>query len=593
MINFKNYNNLDATNEKIDQPDSLNIELMDHQRTAIKGMLNLERDGNVYINDLIYFTNQPQDYKIETTVGILGDKVGSGKSLMIVTLILLSKSPMKRDIYYESSKYLNIKSLHTNEKCLDSNLLIVPDKIFNQWISFFEYAPKIKLYQYKTEENIKKLTNNDIGNYDVILAPCSKSNLINEKFGIYRWNRIIIDEADSIKLSKNIILNANFIWLITGTPSGIFYTNKPYLTNIFQKNKTWVIDNITVKNNKDYIDTSITLPIPKRIYIKCLTPSELKIIKDIIPKNIISMINAGNTAEAIKLLNCNEDTQDNILKVITRSITDSIENKKIELEAENKKKYHGLAELEHEKKIKQIQKSIDQLNDRLDIIKKRLYEINDEVCPICMDNFTRPSIVNCCKNVFCFECLTLSIANNYKCPYCRRKIGKNNISLINNTITHINKNTEKREKIDVLLDIIKSKKDGKFLIFANFHETFNKIEILLNKNKITYKTLKGNNDQVDKLIEGFKTGKITVLLLNAQYFGAGMNLQMATDVIIYHRFTKEMEEQVIGRAQRLGRTTPLTVYYLLHDNENNNLSNDMCKYEDVDYMTYLEELSKM
>jgi hypothetical protein len=47
-----------------------------------------------------------------------------------------------------------------------------------------------------------------------------------------------------------------------------------------------------------------------------------------------------------------------------------------------------------------------------------------------------------------------------------------------------------------------------------------------------------------------------------------MNLQMATDVVLYHRFTKEMEEQVIYRAQRLGRTTPLNVYYLLHDNEN-------------------------
>jgi len=108
--------------------------------------------------------------------------------------------------------------------------------------------------------------------------------------------------------------------------------------------------------------------------------------------------------------------------------------------------------------------------------------------------------------------------------------------------------------------------------------------------KQSVKTLKGTDDQVDKSIEGFKMGKITVLLLNAQYFGAGMNLQIATDVVIYHRFTKEMEEQVIGRAQRLGRTTPLTVYYLLHDNEDNNLSNEIGKFEDIDYMTYLEQL---
>lgn len=45
-------------------------------------------------------------------------------------------------------------------------------------------------------------------------------------------------------------------------------------------------------------------------------------------------------------------------------------------------------------------------------------------------------------------------------------------------------------------------------------------------------------------------------MINAQFFGAGVNLQMATDIIIYIRFTKEMEEQIIGRAQRLGRDIP-------------------------------------
>ena len=46
-------------------------------------------------------------------------------------------------------------------------------------------------------------------------------------------------------------------------------------------------------------------------------------------------------------------------------------------------------------------------------------------------------------------------------------------------------------------------------------------------------------------IENFKNGEITVLMLNAKFYGAGMNLQMATDIVIYHRFSKEMEEQII------------------------------------------------
>jgi hypothetical protein len=56
-------------------------------------------------------------------------------------------------------------------------------------------------------------------------------------------------------------------------------------------------------------------------------------------------------------------------------------------------------------------------------------------------------------------------------------------------------------------------------------------------------------------------------MLNAQHYGSGLNLQMATDIIIYHELDIELETQVIGRAQRLGRTTQLNVYYLLNDNE--------------------------
>ena len=62
-------------------------------------------------------------------------------------------------------------------------------------------------------------------------------------------------------------------------------------------------------------------------------------------------------------------------------------------------------------------------------------------------------------------------------------------------------------------------------------------------------------------------------MLNAINYGSGLNLQMASDIIIYHELDIELETQVIGRAQRLGRTEPLNVYYLLNDNEKNNCKN--------------------
>ena len=48
---------------------------------------------------------------------------------------------------------------------------------------------------------------------------------------------------------------------------------------------------------------------------------------------------------------------------------------------------------------------------------------------------------------------------------------------------------------------------------------------------------------------------------------------MASDIIIYHEMNIELETQIIGRAQRIGRSEPLNVYYLLHENEKHNVTN--------------------
>ena len=42
---------------------------------------------------------------------------------------------------------------------------------------------------------------------------------------------------------------------------------------------------------------------------------------------------------------------------------------------------------------------------------------------------------------------------------------------------------------------------------------------------------------------------------------------MTTDIIVYHKLTNDMKEQVIGRGQRIGRTTSLNVHYLSYQQE--------------------------
>ena len=52
--------------------------------------------------------------------------------------------------------------------------------------------------------------------------------------------------------------------------------------------------------------------------------------------------------------------------------------------------------------------------------------INDECCFICTEPFDTPTILDCCKSVFCLKCLLSALkAGGNKCPYCRNLIQNN------------------------------------------------------------------------------------------------------------------------------------------------------------------------
>jgi SNF2 family DNA or RNA helicase len=331
-------------------------------------------------------------------------------------------------------------------------------------------------------------------------------------------------------------------------------------------------DIITVKNNDEYIETSMNLSTPNRIMIDCDIPQFIKLLENHIPSNVMNMINAGNISNAIKTLNCHMDTQDNIFKIISKNYKLSIKNILIDIEAEKKKKYiNNKSKIEHKNKIAKMETIKDKIEKKLLSLQKSIYDINDEMCPICMNDFEKPTLVDCCAHKYCFTCLTIILQSSHnKCPICRKIITKNRMHVLdiesdvsNNSDDEIDEKVIKKDKLNELLNIIDNER--RFIVFSNFDETFVKMEDEFYKNNIKYGILNKNNSK--DMIDRFKNNDINVLLLNTEYFGTGLNLQFATDIILYHRFVPEFEEQIIGRAQRMGRTTKLNVYYLMYENE--------------------------
>ena len=411
---------------------------------------------------------------------------------------------------------------------------------------------------------------NCIEYYDCIIISATMYEVFNEQFNNIKWARIIIDEVVSIKLPTNLEFKCNFIWFLTATPTGIKHIKRNYIKSLVSAMTDYTINNIIIKNNNDFVDISMNLPNINQIIIKCLTPKELNIVKEYLNDEIVNMINAGNIQEAIVKLNCNVETSDNILEVITKKIKKELHNKKAELSFEQNKIPDDIKI--HDEKIKKIEQQIKNLESKCQGLEDRIKLFKKDNCPICLDEFESPILTNCCNNLFCIKCLTLCS----KCPLCRALINISACIVINdNKIKDSKPNKENIlcSKVNNLITLLKKKPNSKFLLFSNYDRTFENIIKELSDNDIKYSKLTGSNVVINSIIKRFESGEIKVLMLNALNYGSGLNLQMATDIIIYHELKIELETQVIGRAQRLGRTEPLNVYYLMHENEQVNCKN--------------------
>ena len=88
--------------------------------------------------------------------------------------------------------------------------------------------------------------------------------------------------------------------------------------------------------------------------------------------------------------------------------------------------------------------------------------------------------------------------------------------------------------------------------------------------KIQYKRLGGTAAQIHEVATEFQDSYegTNVLLINGEKYASGLNLQTATDLVFMHKIMdRNIESQIIGRIQRLGRKYKAHVHYILYDDE--------------------------
>jgi hypothetical protein len=609
---------LNETYPKCIQPKNLQIKLKDHQLTINHRMMELESTGEIKrtIKSCIYkfriYTEHvhsywmPEetrnysniDYTVRTNFGILADKVGAGKTYEIIGLLCNNLVPPDRNKIISTSIY---SSLEYKDPVigLKTNLILVPHNLVTQWkkafsqcnlktfiiakksdINFLVYPENVFDNNNETNENLDDLDNitelNTIEYYDVIVCSATMFEEYFEKFKSVKYGRIIIDEVCSIKLPTDLNFMANFIWFVTATPSGIKYLKRFYIKDIINNMHNFIFDNLIIKNSDDYVGRSMELPNINQILIKCFTPKQFEMVREFVPQEVMDMLNAGNMKDAVVKLNCNVDTNEGILQVLTNKISNELHNTKQELSY--KESIIPTDKKAHDEQILRIKNKINSLQTKFDSISQRINDFMKESCPICLEDFESvvPGVLPCCNQLYCIACLA-QIKNT--CPTCRTTFTMDKINVImNDGVDKNKKQNEVKEKsqitkIDALIKLLKDKPKGRFLLFSNYDQTFENLKQRMTEEGIKFSRVIGSGSVVNKTIQRFTDGEIRVLMLNAINYGSGLNLQMATDIVIYHQLSLELETQVIGRAQRLGRDTELNVYYLLHEHEENNVTN--------------------
>lgn len=580
----------------VKQPDDLDVRLFPHQLKSIYDMERLERvrkitykvDRNVVYDDEFASDDENDDekkekvvqkyedeYTIETKIGILGDIPGYGKSFSIIGLILRDRMDFDEKEQAETEQIISYHNglikVHKSSKSrsLNTTVLVASTSIISQWETYFDYTD----LAVKTITTHKEVCEINPNRYNVILISPNRWNEFASRFNGYTFKRFIYDEPTSVHIPRMYPIRASFYWFVSATYGtllhiGRYGSNKHWLKSVFGYIEWNHFQKLVIKNDDKFVKKSFKMPETRYIEHRCHNPNILNVIGNFIDKDALEMINAGDIKKAIVHLG-GKTTDGNLIDIVSK-------RKKNDLELTEMKINYYRNKDENKTEYKKWTDRKEQLEKDLKEIAEKYKNILNEECPVCRCDLEKPVMTPCCQNIFCGECVFSWLKKNNTCPMCRTPLKVGDIVYVNENEEVAEKKEEKEEKeekdgplsksdtiIKIIKDSLKNNPDSKFIIFSSYDETFNIIRRCLKERNMNVLELNGTKAMKDNKLRKFKAGEEKVIFLNSRFNGAGINLEMTTDIILYHEMNIDLKTQIVGRANRMGRKYNLIVHTLI------------------------------
>jgi hypothetical protein len=498
-------------------------------------------------------------------------------------------------------------------------LVIVPHTIISQWETYITEQTTLNAAIVRRARDCDPDSPNFIQRIltaDLVVCSCTMlrrwivalSSYKNMDFWRIVWSRVFVDEADSIRCTlRTTEISARFYWFITGSwanmlfPGGLSYgvsrlasqtpyrdmfsaealaiigdvgfDSLPHPNNLVAQHLASSLDPIyttmILRNHDDWVNASLRCPIIHTSTVVCSAPANLTVLRDYISPAAMECLHAGDTTGALTVLGLNTTSAESLTARVTESLHRDLEQAEKILEFKQSMEYSTPAN-----KAVALEKAaakVSRIRDQLTSLTTRIASISTATCPICFDTPRSATLTPCCRQAFCLACLCECIQKKPACPLCRNSIRSvKELTVIGEGEDDSSEMTVEKAptKGAALLKLLsESKPTDRILVFSAYEASFSGIRDVLTARGIPSELLSGASTRIDRLCRKFREGDIRVLYMNARHVGAGLNLDAATHVVLYHRMNSELEKQVIGRAVRFERTADLRVTYLVHDQE--------------------------
>jgi hypothetical protein len=349
-------NKITELKDGLKNPEGLEVELKPFQLTTIDYMKTYEK---------MYFkidTANEQDTYLNTSIGVLCNRAGSGKTYTVLGLITDTlDTPMEYNMRVQSQA-VSYKKPPPEGDYVNTTLIYYPYYLREHWRNHL-LKTKLKFYFYDYSSSAGNTEN--LAEYDVVLVSCKNVN--NYCFPGKVFKRVVVDNLKKPSNVRENLPKRYFTWYMMSEYHD-FYSKYSYKLNLNYLQ--------FLKCKKTIMGYQKVCAVASRKYIPSYQPPLTLSQKNY----IIEMLHQGRYSDVLSCMGIQGMSVAQIIKDRDGIIT----------------------------------------HERRDNMVKELVDYQKKECIICYTKMKMPVITTCCNIIICLECVVNILFRKSSCPCCRK-----------------------------------------------------------------------------------------------------------------------------------------------------------------------------